>query len=90
MNIELVEPTVAEKICRNLSSDLPKNFGIPEANERYAMGMLERVSYVAKINNDANYLKTYQFYEKTRFKPLFELNTYGPDFLMVYLQKTLL
>lgn len=151
-SIELVEPTDAEKICRNISADLPEYFGIPEANERYAEGMLERVSFSAKNamdsiglltlefpfknnaniywmavkranqaqnigtslikaaenycrdkgyqsitvetlspkNNDNNYLKTYQFYIKAGFQPLFELNTYGPEFLMVYMQKTIL
>lgn len=150
-NIELVEPATAEKICRDITRDLPDYFGIPEANERYANGVVERISFAAKVdetyvgllalefpfknnaniywmavkgdyhgknigsvlvkeaekycrdqgchsmtvetlspkNNDKNYLKTYHFYEKVGFDPLFELNTYGPDFLMVYMQKTL-
>lgn len=149
--IELISPGLAEKICRDITADLPEYFGIPEANERYAKGVLKRTSfatshlneYVGLItlefpfpNNaniywmatknafqgkgigsyllkhaenyclqkgslsltvetlspkqkDENYLKSYQFYQKMGFKPLFELNTYGPDFLMIYLQKFL-
>lgn len=148
-HIKLVEPTLAEKICRDITADLPDYFGIPEANERYAHGMLDRVSFAAMVDNqyvglltiefpfannaniywmavkqkyqghtigaalvqyaeeycrskdcmsltvetlstknkNEDYLKTYRFYEKCGFKPLFELNTYGPDFLMVYMQK---
>lgn len=147
--IQQIEPTLAEKICRDITADLPDYFGIPEANERYAKGMRERVSFAANIDtqyvglitiefpftNNANiywmavkkkyqrvnvgtsliqyaveycrgkncislsvetlspknenedYLKTYRFYEKRQFKPLFELPTYGTDFLMIYLQK---
>jgi GNAT superfamily N-acetyltransferase len=147
--IKHVEPATAKRICREIASDLPEYFGIPEANERYANGMLERVTFAAKDNDnyigllalefpfnnnaniywmavkrashgkgvglslmreaenycrdkgyqsitvetlspkncDKNYLKTYQFYEKSGFQPLFELNTYGTDFLMVYMQK---
>jgi GNAT superfamily N-acetyltransferase len=151
VNISQIDPMIAEIICRDITADLPEYFGIPEANERYAKGMLEHVSFSASIDNkyvglltlespfsnnaniywmavkrnyqgmnigsllvekaenycrekdymtltvetlspkneDENYLKTYQFYEKCGFNPLFELNTYGPEFLMVYLQKTL-
>ena len=147
--IQQIEPTLAEKICRDITADLPDYFGIPEANEQYAKGMLERVSFAAIIDaqyvglitlefpfsNNANiywmavknkyqgqkigsslvekaveycrekgytsitvetlspknenkdYLKTYHFYQQCHFNPLFELNTYGYDFLMVYMQK---
>lgn len=150
--VDLVAPTLAEKICRDIISDLPEYFGIPEANERYAKGTLKRLSFAVShqgdyqglltlefpFQNNANlywmgikksfqgkgigsflieqvekycteqgcfsltvetlspkekdehYSKTYKFYEKVGFKPLFELRTYGPDFLMVYMQKTLL
>lgn len=151
MEIKLIEPTLSEKICRDITSNLPDYFGIPEANERYAKGMLERLSFAAIVdeqyvglltlefpftnnaniywmavkreyqgkkigsalmenavkyclengfssitvetlsskNADPNYLKTYRFYEKAGFQPLFELYTYGPEFLMVYMQKML-
>jgi GNAT superfamily N-acetyltransferase len=150
-DIQLIEPLIAEKICREITSTLPEWFGIPEANKRYAQGMLERTSFAASINgddvglltlefpfsnnanvywmavkkdhhgkkigaslidaaeiycrnhgytsltvetlspkeNDKKYLKTYHFYEEIGFKPIFEMHTYGPDHLMVYMQKDL-
>lgn len=148
-NIQLINPPIAENICREITSTLPEWFGIPEANEKYAKGMLERISFAAienksyvglltleipfpnnaniywlgvkhKYHNkgigtwlikaaenycrekgcnsltvetlsrkaaDENYLKTYHFYEKLNFQPLFEMYTYGPEHLMVYMQK---
>lgn len=47
------------------------------------------VETLSPKEKDENYLKTYQFYERMEFKPLFELNTYGPDFLMIYMLKLL-
>ncbi len=144
-----IDPLMAEKACRQLTASLPEWFGIPEANERYAKGCLERTSFCAKLENnfvglivlefpfpnnaniywmavdksfhhqgvgtqllqiaqnycfeqkvntitvetlspkhhDPHYLKTYQFYERNGFKPLFELMTYGPDHIMCYLEK---
>ncbi|MEI6790065.1 MAG: GNAT family N-acetyltransferase [Myxococcaceae bacterium] len=149
--IEKTDPTSAEQICRSITATLPEWFGIPEANERYAQGCLERDSFVARLDgkdvglivlefpfpnnaniywmgvnrgshgknigtklfqrsekycrsrgcesmtvetlsqkeSDANYLKTFKFYEKAGLKPLFELNTYGPEFAMVYMGKFL-
>jgi GNAT superfamily N-acetyltransferase len=150
--IQLIEPSIAENICREITSILPDWFGIPEVNEKYAKGMLERISFTAIENTeyvgllsleipfannaniywlgvkhmyhnkgigtqlvkaaenycrekgcnsltvetlspkaaDKNYLKTYHFYEKLNFLPLFEMHTYGPDHLMVYMQKIIL
>lgn len=45
------------------------------------------VETLSPKNKDANYLKTYSFYEKSGFSPLFEMHTYGPHYLMVYMQK---
>lgn len=149
--IETAAADEAEQACREISATLPEWFGLPEANERYALGMRERTSFIAKIeskvagmltlefpypNNgniywmgiersfhglgagtlllnhavdycrqmgctsltvetlsakqqDENYLKTYQFYEKNGFIPLFDMYTYGPDNLMVYMIKWL-
>lgn len=151
IEIIITDSALSEIICREITTDLPEYFGIPEANERYAKGVTERVSFAAAHdgnyigllslefpfqnnaniywlavlreyqacgvgarlikyaeeysrergclsvtvetlspkNADNNYLKTYSFYSKCGYKPLFELNTYGPDFLMVYMQKTL-
>ena len=47
------------------------------------------VETLSPAEKDPNYRKTYDFYEKNGFVPLFELNTYGPDFKMVYLYKQL-
>ncbi len=147
----MIEPSLAEKICRQLTAGLPEWFGIPEANERYAKGCLERISFAATIDNqyvglvvlefpfannaniywmavdkayhgqtighqllqaaekycfaknissltvetlspkqkDPFYTKTYQFYDKCGFIPLFELEPYGPDLLMCYMQKSI-
>jgi GNAT superfamily N-acetyltransferase len=146
---QLIEPLTAEIICREIIHTLPAWFGIADANERYAKGTFERISFTVKqdktylglltleipfSNNaniywlgvkekyhnmgigtqlvkaaenycrengcnsltvetlspksaDSNYLKTYHFYLKLNFHPLFELYSYGPDHLMVYMQK---
>jgi GNAT superfamily N-acetyltransferase len=151
LEIQIIDSPAAEQICRDITADLPEYFGIPEANERYAKGVQDRVSFAAAHhgkyfglltlefpfsnnaniywmavlrkyqgsrigtnliksaeeysrergclsvtvetlspkNADNNYLKTYSFYEKSGYKPLFELNTYGPEFVMVYMQKIL-
>jgi GNAT superfamily N-acetyltransferase len=47
------------------------------------------VETLSPTEKDPNYLKTYDFYLGNGFEPLFELNTYGPDFKMVYLYKKL-
>lgn len=47
------------------------------------------VETLSPAENDPNYIKTYAFYQRNGFEPLFELNTYGPDFKMVYLYKEL-
>lgn len=149
--VQIITPSMAEKICRELSAGLPEWFGIPEANERYAKGCAERTSFAAMLDNsyigmitlefpfknnaniywmavnrkyhdqnigvellqaaerycaenaydsitvetlspkqnDPNYLKTYRFYEKNGFKPLFELSPYGPELLMCYMIKSI-
>lgn len=47
------------------------------------------VETLSPAENDPNYLKTYNFYQQNGFEPLFELNTYGPEFKMIYLHKIL-
>ena len=151
IEVEKVVPSKAAQICRSIAATLPEWFGIPEANERYEQGCLERDSFAAKhgdeyiglvvlefpfpnnaniywmaVNkdqhgrslgselfraaedycrergcesmtvetlspnqSDENYLKTYRFYEKCGFKPLFELRPYDPENLMVYMRKQL-
>ena len=41
----------ADALCREMNADLPEYFGIPEANEHYAMGVLMPVNFPAKQNN---------------------------------------
>jgi kynurenine formamidase/GNAT superfamily N-acetyltransferase len=47
------------------------------------------VETLSPQQRDENYQKTYQFYVMNGFRPLFEMSTYDPDNLMVYLQKPL-
>lgn len=147
--IKQVLPLEAKQICESITETLPEWFGIAEANERYAQGMLTRTSFAACLedkfvglvtlefpypnnaniywmgvkkdyhhrgigsqliryaenycrehkftsltvetlspkHNNINYNKTYVFYEKFGFKPLFELSPYDPELIMVYMQK---
>lgn len=150
LTIHLLNASESEQVCRALTLSLPEYFGIQEANERYAKGVRELITFGAKFNGiyaglislempfpnnaniywmavkkeyhgqgigcsllkyaetycskqctsmtvetlspveeDPNYIKTYAFYRRNGFEPLFELNTYGPDFKMVYLYKNL-
>lgn len=150
-NIILINKSLSKTICESITATLPDWFGIPEANERYAKGVTERISFAAVIDNqhvgmitleilyqnnaniywlgvrkeyhgqhigrallrkaenycselgissltvetlspkqsDPQYLKTYHFYKKNGFYPLFEMHTYDPENLMVYMQKTI-
>ncbi len=47
------------------------------------------VETLSPKQSDPNYLKTYHFYEKNGFKPLFELSPYGPELLMCYMIKSI-
>ena len=47
------------------------------------------VETLSPKQNDKHYQKTFKFYEKSGFKPLFEMHTYDRDNLMVYMQKTI-
>jgi len=47
------------------------------------------VETLSPREKDKNYLKTFEFYLKEGFKPLFELNTYGPEYSMAYLNKVI-
>jgi hypothetical protein len=47
------------------------------------------VETLSPKQNDSNYLKTYQFYEKLGFNSLFDMHTYDLENLMVYMQKTI-
>ena len=47
------------------------------------------VETLSPSENDTNYNRTYNFYLKNGFSPLFDLKPYGPDQAMVYMHKTL-
>lgn len=47
------------------------------------------VETLSPKEGDKNYLQTLAFYLKEGFNPLFELNTYGPEYRMIYLNKIL-
>ncbi len=47
------------------------------------------VETLSTQESDKNYLKTYHFYEKSEFKPLFNLKPEGYEFTMVYMHKML-
>ena len=48
------------------------------------------VETLSPKEQDPNYAKTYRFYCRHGFLPLFELSPYGPEFKMVYLYKRLI
>jgi kynurenine formamidase/GNAT superfamily N-acetyltransferase len=59
--IHEIDPHLAKKICLSLATDLPEWFGIPEANERYALGCLERISLAARVNDNYFGMITLEF-----------------------------
>jgi len=62
------------------------------AAEKYALSKGATsltVETLSPTENDANYNKTYNFYLKIGFSPLFDLKPYSPDQAMVYMYKTL-
>ncbi len=42
----------AEQLCRKITQNLPEYFGLPEANEHYAIGVRSRLNLAAKFGND--------------------------------------
>jgi len=49
--IETIKPALAESLCRKITIDLPEYFGLPEANEHYAVGVTSRHNFAAKIHD---------------------------------------
>lgn len=149
--IEQISAEDAEILCRQITTDLPEYFGLPECNEQYVQGVRSRINFAAKIKGvfvgllslefpyptnsniywmavlrdwhgkgvghrlldaavqyariqgvftmtvetlapseaDENYLKTWQFYEKQGFSPLFNLKPADYVWNMVYMAKNL-
>lgn len=60
--------------------------------ESYAITQLSKtltVETLAPIESDSHYLKSYEFYKKNGFHPLFNLKPIGYEWTMVYLAKSL-
>ncbi|MBN8828200.1 MAG: GNAT family N-acetyltransferase [Sphingobacteriia bacterium] len=49
IKIEIITPDLAEELCRKITVDLPEYFGLPEANEHYAIGVRANINLAAKI-----------------------------------------
>lgn len=54
MIIEQISSETAEALCRKITADLPEYFGLPECNERYALGVRNCKNFAASI--DGNYI----------------------------------
>lgn len=50
IEMKLVTPEDAIIICKSITLTLPEWFGIPEANERYSKGMIDKSSFGAFID----------------------------------------
>lgn len=50
MKIEVVAPDAAEALCRHITVDLPEYFGLPDANEHYALGVRSKTNIAARVN----------------------------------------
>ena len=48
IKIEEISQEVAEGLCRKITEDLPEYFGLPDANEHYAVGVRSRHNFTAK------------------------------------------
>lgn len=51
IEIKLLNPQNATMICKSIAETLPEWFGIPEANERYSEGMIDKISFGAYKGN---------------------------------------
>lgn len=52
IQIDNVSGTIAESLCRKITSNLPEYFGIPEANEHYAEGVHSRQNFAASVDEE--------------------------------------
>ncbi|KTC82630.1 GNAT family acetyltransferase [Legionella cherrii] len=48
IQIEKVSGELAQTLCQTITKDLPEYFGLPEANEHYAIGVTTRTNFAAK------------------------------------------
>jgi hypothetical protein len=50
ITIENISTGLAETLCRKITTDLPEYFGLPQANEHYALGVKIYANFAAKKN----------------------------------------
>lgn len=48
IQIDKITGDLAQSLCRAITKNLPEYFGIPEANEHYAIGVNTRTNFAAK------------------------------------------
>lgn len=49
IQIEKITGDLAQSLCQTITKDLPEYFGLPEANEHYAIGVTTRTNFAAKM-----------------------------------------
>ncbi|HAT9060347.1 TPA: GNAT family N-acetyltransferase [Legionella pneumophila subsp. pneumophila] len=54
IQIEKITGNLAQALCQTITKDLPEYFGLPEANEHYAIGVKTRTNFAAK--DEDNYI----------------------------------
>lgn len=54
IQIEKITGERAKTLCQTITTELPEYFGLPEANEHYAIGVTNRINFAAK--KDDNYI----------------------------------
>lgn len=52
IKIEEISQDTAEAVCRKITADLPEYFGLPDANEHYAVGVGSRQNFAAKLGGN--------------------------------------
>jgi len=61
IQIEKITGDWAQTLCRTITKDLPEYFGLPEANEHYAIGVNTRTNFAAKDGDDTMGLVSIDF-----------------------------
>lgn len=52
VQIEKISQDIAEGLCRKITVDLPEYFGLPDANDHYAVGVRSCTNFAAKLDKD--------------------------------------
>jgi hypothetical protein len=56
ITVETIPSELAEELCRKIIADLPEYFGLPEANEDYAIGVRSRINLATKVDGVYAYI----------------------------------